>query len=166
MNNKNHLTKTTVTIDGKSYPIKGVDNEEYINMLAVMLDKRIKDVRNSNVSINIVTLLVLAALNITDEYVKIKESAQTEKEAAVGGYRAKAEALAAELADTKAKNEEAVSKQRAEYEQKIMDLVASYENERDELLHTVDNLRQQVGELLLYKDTLETALDDGIDIIE
>ena len=61
-----------VTIDDMKFYVKGNDKEDYIRELAADLDKKIKETARSNFKLNQVQTLVLCALNLLDDFEKMK----------------------------------------------------------------------------------------------
>jgi cell division protein ZapA len=66
-----------VNIYGTEYPIKGTTDVEYIKKVAQYVDSKMREV-NKNISIDSsLKVAILAALNITDELFKERESGST-----------------------------------------------------------------------------------------
>lgn len=61
-----------VTIDGMKFYVRGNDNEDYVKNLAQNLDEKIKSTYNSNYRLNQVQSIILCALNILDDFEKLK----------------------------------------------------------------------------------------------
>ncbi|MCG0274542.1 MAG: cell division protein ZapA [Thermosediminibacteraceae bacterium] len=66
------VTRVKVEICGEDYYIKGSASEEYIRQLANYVDQKMKLLSKVNPRLSRVNLAVLTALNIADEYFKIK----------------------------------------------------------------------------------------------
>lgn len=66
------IKRIEVIIDGMKFLVCGDDDEKYIKDLAKNLDKRIKDTAKSNYKLNQVQTLVLCALNVLDDFEKMK----------------------------------------------------------------------------------------------
>ena len=65
--------KVIVDIFGESYPLKSDNNADYIRMLADMVDKNMRDVATKTRSFSGNKIGVLAALQLADEYCKLKK---------------------------------------------------------------------------------------------
>jgi len=67
---------TTVRIFGKEYPVASDQNPEYVRALAAYVDDKMSEVAGGSDAGTSSRMAVLAALNIADEYMRLK----TEKE--------------------------------------------------------------------------------------
>jgi cell division protein ZapA len=65
-------TRTVVNICGREYAMAGVESEEYIHRVAIYVDKKMNEFKNHYVNLSPTDLAVLTALNIADEYLKLK----------------------------------------------------------------------------------------------
>jgi cell division protein ZapA len=65
--------KIIVNIMSKDYTLKSDDSIEHMNNVSEFVKKKISDIKSNNRRLNSITLAVLSALNITDEYFKILE---------------------------------------------------------------------------------------------
>ncbi len=65
-----------VQIFGESYALKGDLEAERVKNLALYLDEQMKMVARANPLLAPTKIAVLAALNITDEYLKLQEDYQ------------------------------------------------------------------------------------------
>lgn len=65
--------KVIVDIFGESYPLKSDNNADYIRMLADMVDKNMREVATKTRSFSGNKIGVLAALQLADEYCKLKK---------------------------------------------------------------------------------------------
>jgi cell division protein ZapA len=63
---------TTVRIFGKEYPIASDQNPEYVRMLAAYVDEKMAEVSGGSETATASRVAVLAALNIADEYMRLK----------------------------------------------------------------------------------------------
>ena len=63
---------TTVRIYGKEYPVASDQNPEYVRMLAEYVDGKMNEVGGSSDTATMARVAVLAALNIADEYMRLK----------------------------------------------------------------------------------------------
>lgn len=64
----------TVKINGMEYNLKGEENDEYLHMVAKLVDKRIRTLMENNSKLGPGDATILAALNMGDELLKNKES--------------------------------------------------------------------------------------------
>ena len=65
--------RVKVTINKKTYNIRGDVPPEYIVQLAEYVDSRMKEVSRSNLSVNVNQIAILAAINIADEFFQLRE---------------------------------------------------------------------------------------------
>ena len=65
--------KVSVEIFGDTYPIKSDNDPEYVRMLANMVDQRMKSVAKRTRTIHGTRISVMAALEIADEYCRLKK---------------------------------------------------------------------------------------------
>ncbi len=65
-------TKTVVRICGSDYTLVGTESEEYIQKVCLYVDKKMRTVA-ANPHLNKVKVAVLAAINMSDEYHKVKD---------------------------------------------------------------------------------------------
>ncbi|MFO7152875.1 MAG: cell division protein ZapA [Bacillota bacterium] len=72
MDKEPDVTRVRVEICGENYYIKGSASEEYIKQLAKYVDEKMKLLSELNPRLSRINLAVLAALNIADEYFKLK----------------------------------------------------------------------------------------------
>ena len=76
-------TKVNVRILGNDYVLVGTESEEYINKVAFTVDKKMREI-SSNPALKPIKVSVLTAVNICDDYFKVKslyEQANAEKNA-------------------------------------------------------------------------------------
>lgn len=66
--------KVEVRIAGKDYRLVGVDSDEHIQKIGLYVDKKMNEVLRANVKLSTSMAAVLTALNIADDYSKIKDS--------------------------------------------------------------------------------------------
>jgi len=64
---------TEVEIHGQTYKIRGTGGKEYIQELADYVDKKMKEISDMTYTVDSLKVAILAAINITDEYFKIKK---------------------------------------------------------------------------------------------
>lgn len=65
--------RVTVEIYGVEYPLRTVENEEYVKALAKLVNDKMNDVSTQTGSFSGIRIAVLAALDIADEYMKLKK---------------------------------------------------------------------------------------------
>jgi len=63
---------TTVRIYGKEYPVASDQNPEYVRMLAEYVDGKMNEVGGGSEAATAARVAVLAALNIADEYMRLR----------------------------------------------------------------------------------------------
>ena len=63
---------TEVEIYGQRYALTGSDNPGYVESLASHVDRRMKDIAASSPTVDSLKVAVLAAVNIADEYFRLK----------------------------------------------------------------------------------------------
>lgn len=66
--------KVEVKIHGQEYKLMSEDTHEYMQILAKFLDSRMDEIASSNKKLSTAMVAVLAALNVSDDYFKLKES--------------------------------------------------------------------------------------------
>ena len=87
--------KLEVRIGGKEYTIVSGETEEYMHKVATYVDKKLNVVADLDSRMSTAMVAVLTAINIADEYMKLKES----EDKIIGelmGYTAELEKLRAE----------------------------------------------------------------------
>ncbi|MDH4065594.1 MAG: cell division protein ZapA [Acidobacteriota bacterium] len=67
------LKVVTVEIQGQQYPIRTSLDDGYVHRLAAYVDARLQKAAQSAPSADTVGLAILAALNITDEYFRVRD---------------------------------------------------------------------------------------------
>lgn len=112
--------ESKVLIGGNVYTLSGDESEEYLQRVALYMNKKMDEVRNSDNGKKLNTRLqsVLLAINIADDYFKIKtnlegveeeqkkqEHTLHELEAAIEGHKAKEEDYRNEVAKLKSEIE-------------------------------------------------------------
>lgn len=68
--------KVTVEIFGESYALKGDMEPDRVKTLAAFLDEKMREVAKANPRLPAAKIAVLAALNISDEYIKLEQDYQ------------------------------------------------------------------------------------------
>ena len=71
MENKN---KIEVRILGKDYVVKGLETDEYIQRVALYIDKKMNEVSKTDHRLNTALVAVLTAINVADDYFKSIDS--------------------------------------------------------------------------------------------
>lgn len=67
--------KVEVKINGKEYTIIGVESEEYIQKVALYIDKKMNEIYSGNNRLSTAMTAVLTAINVADDYFKSYENA-------------------------------------------------------------------------------------------
>ena len=67
-------TPTPVTIFGRTYQLRGSDGSGYLDELARMVDRRMREVADSSGTADTTKVAILAALNIADECLQARRS--------------------------------------------------------------------------------------------
>ncbi len=67
--------KVSIKINGKEYVVMGGESEEYMHEIAKHIDKKITEIAMSSSQLNLQTVTILAAINLTDDYFKSIEAA-------------------------------------------------------------------------------------------
>ena len=74
-------TKTVVNIAGKDYTICGTESAEYIHRVALKVNGKFQDMKLANPDLNNIQLAMLTAINVADDYMKMKDELEaTQKE--------------------------------------------------------------------------------------
>ncbi|MBM7096514.1 cell division protein ZapA [Bacillus sp. H-16] len=66
-------SRTIVTIYGQQYTIVGQESPDHVKEVAGLVNDKMKEIKGKNPYLDTGKLAVLAALNIGDELVKLKE---------------------------------------------------------------------------------------------
>ncbi|MFZ5989161.1 MAG: cell division protein ZapA [Bacillota bacterium] len=66
--------KVDVRIAGKDYTLVGVESEEYIQKVALYIDKKMNAIMRTNNKLSTSMASVLSAINVADDYFKAHES--------------------------------------------------------------------------------------------
>jgi cell division protein ZapA len=66
--------KVYVRIAGKDYTLVGVESDEYIQKIAMYIDKKMIEIMKVNSRLSTSMAAVLTAVNVADDYVKAHES--------------------------------------------------------------------------------------------
>lgn len=68
--------KITIEIMGETYALKGDIDPEPAQRLGAYLDARMRKIAQTNPQLSLAKIAVLAALNITDEYLRLERDYQ------------------------------------------------------------------------------------------
>ena len=67
------MNVVTVRINGVEYNLKGEEKEEYLHKVASYVDKKIKNIIDSNNKLSTASAAVLSAINVVDDMFKIQD---------------------------------------------------------------------------------------------
>ncbi|WP_121605456.1 cell division protein ZapA [Virgibacillus sp. Bac332] len=65
-------TRTTVEIHNKTYTIIGNEPKNHVQLVASLVDQKMKEIQESNRQLDTVRLAVLTAVNTMNDYLKLK----------------------------------------------------------------------------------------------
>lgn len=65
--------KIVASIAGRDYPLSGVESEEYLHRVAIYVDRKIQEVLKSCPQLSTSDAAVLAAVNVADELLKLRD---------------------------------------------------------------------------------------------
>ncbi|TYQ16811.1 UNVERIFIED_CONTAM: cell division protein ZapA [Acetivibrio alkalicellulosi] len=68
--------KVSVRIAGKDYTLVGVEAEEYIQKIALYIDKKLNTIIRLNSKLSTSMASVLTAINVADDFFKARETAE------------------------------------------------------------------------------------------
>ncbi len=74
------MTAINVRIYGEEYSIRSKDDPAYVNRVAAYVDEKMNEVANSTQVISTSKIAILAALNIADEYMRLREETGLQEE--------------------------------------------------------------------------------------
>ncbi|WP_186576212.1 cell division protein ZapA [Aquibacillus kalidii] len=66
-------TRTTVDIYGRSYTIVGEEKAHHVRMVASLVDQKMREIHESNKSLDTNKLAVLTAVNTMNDYLKLRD---------------------------------------------------------------------------------------------
>ncbi|WP_153464727.1 cell division protein ZapA [Sediminibacillus terrae] len=66
-------TRTTVEIHNRSYTIVGDEAAHHVRMVASLVDQQMREIQETNRSLDTTRLAVLTAVNTMNDYLKLKE---------------------------------------------------------------------------------------------
>ncbi len=67
---------TTVTIFGQTYHLRGTEDEAYLNELASLVDRQMREVVDATQTADTLKVAILAALNIADDYLQARRGTE------------------------------------------------------------------------------------------
>lgn len=67
-------SKTIVEIYGQRFSIVGKESTDHIRKVASMVDHKMREINRKSPSLDINKLSILTAVNVTHDYVKLKEA--------------------------------------------------------------------------------------------
>lgn len=158
-----------VKIDGVKYPLVTKESKESIEKIAAYVDGKIKDVKSDKLTFD--RTLVLASLNIADEYFKDKESFRQycdENKEAIENYPAlkdELETFKNEYGTYKTDLEEKKEELKdlkillQEKDAEIINLTKA-ENDADKLREKIKALQKQAMDLTKENEILKGKIDD------
>ena len=65
--------KVNVTINNRSYTIVGRESQEHVELIAKLVDEKMKEIYEANKHLDSTKLAVLTAVNTMNDYIKLKE---------------------------------------------------------------------------------------------
>lgn len=65
--------RVTVEIHNKSYTIIGEESASHVDMVASLVDQKMRDIQEKNETLDTTKLAVLTAVNTMNDYLKLKE---------------------------------------------------------------------------------------------
>lgn len=147
------MTKAAVTINSRRYDVVAEESEEYIEKLAAHINEKVELVLRGGKNIIGERPIVLAALNICDEYFKLRDDRKTN---------------AANSENRRLKNE--IKKLRAELDKKINDQISIDETEmkaekadaKNELDKAGEQIKFLEGQVALLEGKLKTMEEDYV----
>ncbi len=71
--------KIEVKIHGKDYMVRGLESDEYIQKVALYIDKKMNQVSKNNPRLNTAMVAVLTAINVADDFFKTMDSLEKTK---------------------------------------------------------------------------------------
>lgn len=74
------MDSISVNIFGEEYNIRSNDDPAYVRKVAQYLDSKMREVAGTTKIVSSSKIAILAALNITDEYLRLKETSQSSEE--------------------------------------------------------------------------------------
>ncbi len=93
-------TKMEVKINNMEYTIVSNESEEYVQRVALLVNKKISEVKSQNSHLSTAMLAVMAAMNLADELLKSEASA-SKLRTEIGEYMVESRSEKAELDEKK-----------------------------------------------------------------
>lgn len=158
-----------VKIDGVKYPLVSKESKESIEKIAAYVDGKIKDVKSDKLTFD--RQLILASLNIADEYFKDKESFREyyeENKEAINNYpviKEELETFKNEYGSYKIDLEEKKEELKdlkvllQEKDAEIINLTKA-ENDANKLREKIKNLQKQAMDLTKENEILKGRIDE------
>ncbi len=97
--------KVKVLINNAEYTLVTAEPDEYVQRVAVKVDKKLKEIKKENPQLTNVMAAMLTAINLSDEYIKLEDTADNLRKQ-VADYAKNEMKLTAALDDRTAKVEE------------------------------------------------------------
>lgn len=157
MGNKN---KVIVKILGQEYTIVSDEPREYMQKISNYVDDIMGEIAEKNKKLSTAMIAVLTALNVADEYYKLKDSThELEKKAVqpLDELEAAKEQLTAATAE--------INERDKEYE-KILYEYEKLKEDSDKFLEEYKNLKEEINRLSYELDLKENKLEKSNKIIE
>jgi cell division protein ZapA len=142
--------RIVVDILGTQYTMIGNESEEYIQSVAMYVDKRLRDLQKRNGMLNNMMVAILTAVNITDELFKLQQEYDVLKKEASKPSK--------ELEDARyqlRKAKETIASQNSELESLRLQLANSQEEASgiyDEWLKAQKEIKELKGKLEFLED--------------
>ncbi|WP_018921675.1 cell division protein ZapA [Salsuginibacillus kocurii] len=73
-------SRTTVSIYGQNYTIVGDESKNHVHDIANRVDDKMREIKSVNPYLDTTRLAVLTAINVMDEYVKLKDDTAQKNE--------------------------------------------------------------------------------------
>ncbi len=75
-----HEPQTTdIEIFGSVYPVRGSDDQEYLQELAAVVDRKMREISEKVSTVDTAKIAILAALNLADELFQTKRLSEGER---------------------------------------------------------------------------------------
>ena len=158
MSNKN---KVIVRIMGQEYTMVGIESREYMQRIANYVDDKMMDIAKNTKKLSTAMVAVLTALNIGDEYFKLKKQLNELEKAAMLPLK-ELEQTKSQLAVTKSELET----KDFEFEEIIRKMeqekttTSKDEAFKDELLEEIQELKQQLNTKDVEFEKIKKENDD------
>lgn len=67
------MNKIKAVIYGQDYQIKGKASVDHLRLVALLVDHKMKEIGDANPRLDLNRVAVLAAVNVADEYLKLRQ---------------------------------------------------------------------------------------------